>query len=64
MQTTRDSILVSWLVTLLAGAVAALGIWLLAGQPEAAALGFVIVAVARDAGSGGRCARGMLRVAR
>ena len=61
MQTTRDSVLMSWLITLMAGAVAALGIWLVAGQPEAAALGFVIAAVARDLGSCRRCARRLPR---
>ena len=61
MQTRRDFMLMSWLMTLLAGAVAAVGIWLVAGQSEAAAFGFVIAAVARDLGSCQGCARRLLR---
>jgi hypothetical protein len=64
MQMTRDSVPVSSLITLLAGAIAALGIWLVAGQPEAAAFGFVIAAAARDTGSRRGCVRRVLRGAR
>ena len=64
MQTTRESAPMGGLITLLAGAIAASGIWLVSRQPEAAATGFVIAAVARDAGSGRGCARRLLRGAR
>lgn len=61
MSTTTDRAWISWLITLAAGAVAAAGIWLLAGQPEAAAFGFVIAAAAREASSPGGCVRRVLR---
>ena len=64
MQTTRDPFPASWFITLLAGAVAALTIWLVAGRPEAAAFGFVIAAVAHDVGSRRVCVRRVQRSAR
>ena len=64
MPTTRESVLKSWLITLLAGAVAAMGIWLAGGEPAMVSSGFAIVAIARDAGSSRGCARRLLGAAR